>query len=214
MTNSTQLARDYKEALDYFVELPVSTEMVDYLAKKSLEVIRCDSLPQSGSNFPLTPPDTPPSPTKPLLLPSVVDFITTLVERSRVSVPTLMSTLVYLDRLKAKLPVTASGMRCTAHRIFLVSLILAAKNLNDSSPKNKHWARYTTNNSFPSFSFSIAEINLMEKQMLYLLDWNLRIWPEDLYRHLQWFLEPIRDFQAKQRTTYMNMHAATVLCNL
>jgi len=109
-----------------------------------------------------------------------------------------MTSLVYLHRLKAKLPTVAKGMRCTVHRIFLASLILAAKNLNDSSPKNKHWARYTSVRGFPDFSFSITEVNLMEKQMLFLLDWDLRIRPTDLYQHLEPFLAPIRDFQATQ----------------
>lgn len=33
-------------------------------------------------------------------------------------------------------------MSCTRHRVFLAALIVAAKYLNDSSPKNKHWTRY------------------------------------------------------------------------
>jgi G1/S-specific cyclin PLC1 len=184
-------------ALDYFVQLPVSREMVSYLAKKASQVIRCDTPPQS-SHLP-TPPDSPPqhAVVEPLL-PSVEAFITSLVERSHVQVPTLMTSLVYLNRLKAKLPTVAKGMRCTVHRIFLASLILAAKNLNDSSPKNKHWARYTSVRGFPNFSFSITEVNLMEKQMLFLLDWDLRIRPADLYQHLEPFLAPIRDYQILQ----------------
>jgi len=86
----------------------------------------------------------------------------------------------------------AKGMACTLHRIFLAALILAAKNLNDSSPKNKHWARYTSVRGYPGFGFSITEVNLMEKQMLFLLDWDLRVRNEDLYEHLEPFLAPIR----------------------
>jgi hypothetical protein len=89
-------------------------------------------------------------------------------------------------------------MKCTTHRIFLAALILAAKNLNDSSPKNKHWARYTAVRGYEGFGFSITEVNLMEKQLLFLLDWDLRINPEDLYYHLEPFLAPIRVWQARQ----------------
>ena len=103
-----------------------------------------------------------------------------------------MSSLVYLARLQARLPPVAKGMRCTVHRIFLASLILAAKNLNDSSPKNKHWAKYSIVRDYDDFGFSITEVNLMEKQLLFLLDWDLRIAPEDLYHHLEPFLAPIR----------------------
>jgi len=89
-------------------------------------------------------------------------------------------------------------MPCTTHRIFLASLILAAKNLNDSSPKNKHWARYSAVRGFENFGFSITEVNLMEKQLLFLLDWDLRINPDDLYFHLEPFLAPIRVWQSRQ----------------
>ena len=51
--------------------------------------------------------------------------------------------------------------------MFLATLIVAAKYLNDASPKNRHWAQYAR-------IFPIEEINLMEKQLLYLLDYDLR----------------------------------------
>lgn len=51
--------------------------------------------------------------------------------------------------------------------MFLATLIVAAKYLNDSSPKNKHWASFAK-------LFDPAEINLMEKQLLFLLDYDLR----------------------------------------
>ncbi|KAJ5681612.1 cyclin domain-containing protein [Penicillium maclennaniae] len=87
----------------------------------------------------------------------------------------------------------AKGLRCTTHRIFLATLILSAKYLNDSSPKNKHWANYSViSNSIYNFGFSRTEVNLMEKQLLNLLNWELRITEQDLYRELDGFLAPIR----------------------
>lgn len=183
-----------KDALAEFIQMPVGKEMIAYLAMKASNVIRCEP----ASALPPTPPQTPPEeryidlaqPRQPLL-PTLEQFVASLVERSHVQVPTLMSSLVYLERLQKRLPPVAKGMRCTVHRIFLASLILAAKNLNDSSPKNKHWARYSVVKGFEGFGFSLTEVNLMEKQMLFLLDWDLRITNEDLYHHLEPFLTPI-----------------------
>ncbi|CAD6968806.1 unnamed protein product, partial [Tilletia controversa] len=78
-----------------------------------------------------------------------------------------------------------TGLNCTRHRVFLATLIVAAKYLNDSSPKNKHWTRY-------GVLFSLPEVNLMEKQLLYLLDYDLRIEESELMVHFRPFLVPDR----------------------
>lgn len=179
-------------ALEHFVYEPVSSQMIQYLARKASEVIQCEESRQSSIP---TPPQTPPEDSQPTKkdLPSIERFIASLVRKSNVQVPTLMSCLVYLDRLKQKLPPVAKGLRCTVHRIFLAALILTAKFLNDSSPKNKHWSEYSHVRAYEGFGFSKTEVNLMEKQLLYLLDWDLNISQADLLFHFEPFLAPIRD---------------------
>lgn len=204
-----------QKALDQFILTPVSSAMISYLSQKANAVIRCEhQRPEVNKDLPPTPPATPPNDEarqSQLALPSLEEFIQFLVDKSRVQVPTLMSSLVYLARLKERLPPVAKGMRCTVHRIFLASLILAAKNLNDSSPKNKHWARYTFVKGYEGFGFSITEVNLMEKQLLFLLDWDLRITNDDLFAHFEPFLAPIRMQHSQSELSRRHVKEPSVL---
>ncbi|CUM68356.1 uncharacterized protein PRCAT00006078001 [Priceomyces carsonii] len=161
------------KALTIFIQSPVSLEMIHKLVVATLQVLPCQE--SKGYNEVGGKP-----------LPSLMTFITKLVRYTNVYTGTLMACLVYLNRLKEKLPKNAQGIPCTRHRILLSCLILAAKYHNDSSPKNVHWAKYTDG------LFNLKDINLMERQLMYLLNWDLRVSNEEMIEHLDLFLTPIK----------------------
>lgn len=164
------------KALNVFLQTPVSQDMVHKLVVTTLQVIPCQDDKTSKSAAGGT-----------RALPSLLTFINKLVRYTNVYTGTLMTTLVLLDRLKLKLPKNAQGLACTRHRIFLSCLILSSKFHNDSSPKNVHWAKYTDG------LFSLNDVNLMERQLLFLLNWNIKVTNEEMVEQLAKFLAPIKE---------------------
>lgn len=176
------------KALNIFIRTPVSQDMIHKLVVTTLQVIPC----KDDKNAKVANNGKP--------LPSLMTFINKLVRYTNVYTGTLMTTLVYLDRLKRRLPKTAQGLPCTRHRIFLSCLVLASKFHNDSLPKNIHWANYTDG------LFTLKDLNLMERQLLYLLNWDMRVTSEQMCVQLDKFLEPIRRdlVRAAKMKSYMH----------
>lgn len=165
------------KALNVFLNGPITHDMIHKLVVATLQVIPCkDTKSQTYTTTNNTVKQ----------LPSLMTFLTKLIKYTNVYTGTLMATLIYLQKLKTKLPKNAQGLPCTRHRILLSCLILSSKFHNDSSPKNKHWAKYTDG------LFNVKDINLMERQLIYLLNWDLKVSNEEMVEVLGSFLEPVR----------------------
>ena len=99
-------------------------------------------------------------------IPSLHSFISGVVKRTPVNAFTLAVAMIYIGRFKAHLSPASVGSHDTRHRLFMVSLMLASKFLNDQSLTNKAWAK-------ASGLFSLSEISMMEMDFLTVLRFDL-----------------------------------------
>ncbi|CAG8744135.1 7593_t:CDS:2, partial [Racocetra persica] len=95
---------DTDAALKLLVSSPITPQMIAHVARKAAEVIPCDPPPTSQQQASQLAnivralgDDNQP-------LPPLITFIHRLVVKSNVSTATFLSTIVYFDRLRNKLP--------------------------------------------------------------------------------------------------------------
>lgn len=158
-----------RQALKTFFRKKVDERMILYLLKVTENIIKVQKPTKNEVSNGFQP---------------LYDFIKALVTGSNVQTPTLMSTTIYLRRLSRILPSNVIGISTTRHRMFVGCLIITSKNLNDSSPLNKHWKNYCLE------MLSLNEINTIEREILELFNWNLEFDESELIESLGELLIP------------------------
>ncbi|KAI9183528.1 PHO85 cyclin-1 [Blastocladiella emersonii ATCC 22665] len=133
--------------------------LLDHLTRTASATIDCHPSPTTSSS-------TARPCTWPLSLP-LARFAQRTTARTAVDAATVVGAILLLGRVRAALPSTARGIPTTHHRLLLAALLVAAKLLNDCQVKNTHWAHAT--------GVALVEINLMERQLLALLQFDVAL---------------------------------------
>lgn len=125
--------------------------------------------------------------------PALRDYIAHLIKTSEVGIISLLGACVYLARLKAGLKQKIYGHPSTPHRVFLAALILVVKYLYDRPLRNGNWVKYSRYRSTRTvMEFTREAVNRMERQLIFLLDWNLAVHAGELCAQLKVFPEIVR----------------------
>jgi hypothetical protein len=104
------------------------------------------------------------------MLPSYRKFVYQILSSTRLPSSTILLGLVYL-RERVAMPKMAAQLRQEhVYRLLTISLLLASKFLDDNTFQNKSWSEVT--------HIPVQELNLLEKEWLRDIKWNLHIDPE------------------------------------
>ncbi|OBZ85573.1 PHO85 cyclin-1 [Choanephora cucurbitarum] len=136
------------------------------------------------------------------LLPPLNEFISNLYHKKRLSCAVKAFALIYLLRLKSKLPVNARGGPDTPYRLFLAALLTSSKYLSESGT-----GLTSTQLASLVHHYSAREINRMERSFLGLLRYDLWVSNKDI----QSFIEHYGHFiQIDIHHVYLPLHGVSV----
>lgn len=134
---------------------------------------------QDSCQSPSASPPLPALPSRVLddTLPPLSEFMGRLTARTRIDMDTVCLALLFCKKLKAKHP-QCRGSHGTGHRLFLASMLTACKYLHDDAYENSAWAKASAG------LFSTAQVNEIEYEFLFYLEWELHIRNETWEAHV------------------------------
>ncbi|PPR02052.1 hypothetical protein CVT24_011151 [Panaeolus cyanescens] len=174
-SSSSSSIRHQGSLVDPALHSPTLLRMLDYKITKPVIEYVVDTVAETV-DFAMGRPSTSRgrSTSRSQTLIKFTDFVNTVLSRAEVTMPTLLATLVYVSRAKPHLHI---GLEQWAlERVFLGALIVASKNLNDSTLKNVHWALCTG-------VFGKRDIGRIEREYLNVLNFELKVSESDLLAH-------------------------------
>ncbi|KAL1918339.1 uncharacterized protein VTP21DRAFT_2999 [Calcarisporiella thermophila] len=124
-------------------------------------------------------------------LPEFMLYMHRVTTRGRVDVCLMLAALIYVDRLKRKLPQNTVGDYGFCHKIFTASILIASKVLYSIDPPLDPLdpRPLLTNNkvmvSVIDHVFTVKEMQLMERTLLQSLDYDVWIGAGDIERFLE-----------------------------
>ncbi|KAJ3739286.1 hypothetical protein DFH05DRAFT_540965 [Lentinula detonsa] len=103
-------------------------------------------------------------------------FVKNFLPRSNVTMPIILSSLVYIERAKSRLLRCVTINELEVKKIFLVAMVLASKYTNDVNLHHLMWEEC-------KMIFGAPEIAYFELTFLACLRWNLRLSDADIMEH-------------------------------
>jgi len=106
---------------------------------------------------------------------SVRDYLRRVVRYANVEKCCLLMILVFIDRICARGGTSFVVSSLTVHRVMIATVVVASKSLCDNYYTNVHYAKVG--------GISLNELNTLELELLFLLDWKLTSNAETLQRY-------------------------------
>lgn len=144
--------------------MPASFEYVDVDALVQLIADMMERLITHNDQIPLSPESLTRFHSRSAPGISVLDYLRRIVKFTKVERTCLLITLHYIDQICSRMPLfTLSSLTC--HRFVITSIAVSSKALCDAFCTNSLYAKVG--------GIPIAELNMLEREFLRMIDWQL-----------------------------------------